>query len=145
MYELVLPLPPYWEAQLQRISFTLFAESGDLSAMQAPFWLSVARLPEKPTAPPPFKGFFRLIETVNRGGRLILRFETECARPQETGKTAAGALQAAETDLGPLPETPDAALAEELIHLSRRRIKTVPCYAETVCDGENPPYVRLFR
>ena len=113
--------------------------------MQAPFWLSVARLPEKPTAPPPFKGFFRLIETVNRGGRLILRFETECARPQETGKTAAGALQAAETDFGPLPETPDAALAEELIHLSRRRIKTVPCYAETVCDGENPPYVRLFR
>ena len=144
MYELVLPLPPYWEAQLQRISFTLFAESGDLSAMQAPFWLSVARLPEKPTAPPPFKGFFRLIETVNRGGRLILRFEVECTRPGNAEK-AAEAVQTTETDLGPLPETPDAALAEELIHLSRRRIKTVPCYAETVSDGKNPPYVRLFR
>lgn len=144
MYELVLPLPPYWEAQLQRISFTLFAESGDLSAMQAPFWLSVARLPEKPAAPPPFKGFFRLIETVNRSGRLILRFEVECTRPGNAEK-AAEAVQTAETDLGPLPETPDAAIAEELIHLSRRRIKTVPCYAETVSDGKNPPYVRLFR
>ena len=144
MYELVLPLPPYWEAQLQRISFTLFAESGDLSAVQAPFWLSVARLPEKPAAPPPFKGFFRLIETVNRSGRLILRFEVECTRPGNAEK-AAEAVQTAETDLGPLPETPDAAIAEELIHLSRRRIKTVPCYAETVSDGKNPPYVRLFR
>ena len=112
--------------------------------MQAPFWLSVARLPEKPAAPPPFKGFFRLTETVNRGGRLILRFETECARPGNAEK-AAEAVQTAETDLGPLPETPDAAIAEELIHLSRRRIKTVPCYAETVSDGKNPPYVRLFR
>ena len=144
MYELVLPLPPYWEAQLQRISFTLFAESGDLSAMQAPFWLSVARLPKKPTVPPPFKGFFRLIETVNRGGRLILRFEVECTRPGNAEK-AAEAVQTAETDLGPLPKAPRTSLTEELLHLSRRRIKTAPCYAETVCDGENPPYVRLFR
>ena len=112
--------------------------------MQAPFWLSVTRLPEKPTAPPPFKGFFRLIETVNRGGRLILRFEVECTRPGNAEK-AAEAVQTAETDLGPLPKAPRTSLTEELLHLSRRRIKTAPCYAETVCDGENPPYVRLFR
>lgn len=137
MFQLILPMPPYWEAETQQIAFALFSASGDFTAVQAPFWLAVADLPGKPTAQPPFRAFFRLTEILNRRGRLILRFETECALPPLTrSKPAADGeiqTQTAEIDLGPMPLPSETAVYDRLMKLSRRRIKTTPCFLQTVC------------
>lgn len=137
MFQLILPMPPYWEAETQQIAFSLFAESGDFTAVQAPFWLAVADLPGEPTVPPPFKAFFRLIEILNRRGRLTLRFETECPLPAFTrnGHPTEGKIQTqtAEIELGPMPSPSNTAVYDRLMRLSRRRIKTAPCYLKTVC------------
>lgn len=131
MFYLVLPFPPDWEAQTQQIAAALFAESGDFTALQAPFWLTVAELPKKPSAAPPLKAFFRLHEIVNRRGRLIFRFETECALPPNA-RCNRVAFQTAELDLGPFPLRQNTALIDRLNRLSRRKTKTAPCYLETL-------------
>lgn len=133
MFQLILPMPPYWEAETQQIASALFAATGDFTAVQAPFWLAVADLPGKPAAPPPSKAFFRLTEILNRRGRLILRFETECALPACSGEAAADTTmktRTAEIELGPMPHPSDTTVYDRLMRLSRRRIKTAPCYLE---------------
>lgn len=149
MFQLILPLPPYWEAETQQIAAALFAATGDFTALQAPFWLAVADLSGKPAAPPPAKAFFRLTEILNRRGRLILRFETECALPAGSGATATGdtmKTRTAEIELGPVPPPSDTAVCDRLLRLSRRRIKTAPCFLQTVCHipGEKSE-TRFFR
>lgn len=150
MFQLVLPFPPYWEALTQQLAMALFSESGDINTVRFPFWLTVAEIANRPTVPPPFKGFFRLTEIVNRRGRLILCFETECALPQQhqNGTITFGnrQIQSVELDGGLIGQTLSPAANSLLNRLSRRKIKTAPCYLETkMLNSDKQSYIRLFR
>lgn len=122
MEHLILPFPPFWEAQFHKITHTLFRQTGNSQFIKLPLWI-VDNDSDSQKSQPPEKAFFQLTKIDYVDKQIVLSFEVNIP---EKGKNRQF------TDklfFPPIEENLFNEVSTLLQQLSQRRIKTKPCWA----------------